>query len=761
MDSRVDSLVGLFSGTGGEGGGDGAEIDRIEIPLIQRDFAQGRTDDAATRIRAAFLDALHEAAVGGEPAGLDFVYGEVTEGVLRPLDGQQRLTTLFLLHWYVSGRTANLDAEAGWAQFTYATRPGARRFCQNLVQHELPADVTPSNWICDQPWYQYVWQHDPTVQSMLVMLDSIHDRFRLEDLDAVWARLVDPDAPAISFHLLAIDDMGSAEDLYIKMNSRGKPLTEFETFKAQLIKALDGSERVDQLATQLDGRWADVMWSLGDQASLFDDKFLNYIEFIIDLCEWRGGSTRGFDDDIVVRARRVFGPDSPDADENLDLLFASFEVWLDGPHAVVDSRTVFRELFTTSAEPAGDGRVRSFETVQDLFRACCDGGTSNRRALMLYAVLLHRIHEPGDVLQRLRNLRHLRNLIEGSINEIRVSAMPKLVGEVERIVVHGELNPGGGFNTEACEDEVRKREFLRLHPRLETALNQLEDDDVLRGCLMAFELGAASFAHRAEAFRRILAPSTDLAELTGALLAVGDYARPLGAAKYRFGTRTKRSQWRDLLSGGAPTREGMTATRAVLGELLDEVDLNDPDVDTQLANISRAFVDEAVEEERYDWRYYLVRYRPMRRGASGVYATPRGPLGFCLCMLEGTHLNGHYRDPFLFAIVERAKAHRSVTGEITHHSNGPWFTGHATSPRRMRLLASNTGFENVDLGFLLTPPRDPDQRAAFEEVCASHGAVEDDHGNFELPTQLRSGLDRTDRVVLGAELLTALLDAGL
>ena len=29
---------------------------------------------------------------------------------LRPLDGQQRLTTLFLLHWYLAFRTGSLDA---------------------------------------------------------------------------------------------------------------------------------------------------------------------------------------------------------------------------------------------------------------------------------------------------------------------------------------------------------------------------------------------------------------------------------------------------------------------------------------------------------------------------------------------------------------------------------------------------------------------------------------------------------------------------
>src|SRR4051812_47639624 len=98
MSSYITSFAGLLAHRAA--GISGTE--RIEIPLIQRDFAQGRTDVQTTRIRESFLDVLHQAATGGERAGLDFIYGEVTDGTLRPLDGQQRLTTLFLLHWYVA-----------------------------------------------------------------------------------------------------------------------------------------------------------------------------------------------------------------------------------------------------------------------------------------------------------------------------------------------------------------------------------------------------------------------------------------------------------------------------------------------------------------------------------------------------------------------------------------------------------------------------------------------------------------------------------
>ena len=137
MKSYVTSYNGLFARRSGEA----PVVDRIEIPIIQRDYAQGRDSDAVARIRANFLDVLHDAVTTGTRISLDFVYGDVISGTLRPLDGQQRLTTLFLLHWYLAWRAERLDQEHGWKRFEYATRPSARRFCACLVESKPPTDA--------------------------------------------------------------------------------------------------------------------------------------------------------------------------------------------------------------------------------------------------------------------------------------------------------------------------------------------------------------------------------------------------------------------------------------------------------------------------------------------------------------------------------------------------------------------------------------------------------------------------------------------
>src|SRR3954470_16980222 len=106
--SRIESFSRMFSAECAHG----SVITRIEIPLIQRDYAQGRRGEKVDEIRRNFLSVLRGAVSGGDaqPVSLDFVYGErLPDGALQPLDGQQRLTTLFLLHWFLASRSGNLN----------------------------------------------------------------------------------------------------------------------------------------------------------------------------------------------------------------------------------------------------------------------------------------------------------------------------------------------------------------------------------------------------------------------------------------------------------------------------------------------------------------------------------------------------------------------------------------------------------------------------------------------------------------------------
>jgi hypothetical protein len=753
MRSYVTSYNALFTRRAPEA----PAVECIEIPLIQRDYAQGREGDMVGRIRTSFLNVLHSAVTGGERISLDFIYGDVENGTLRPLDGQQRLTTLFLLHWYLAFRVGRICQEHGWKKFSYATRASARLFCKRLTECQPPSAIENlSAWIEDQSWYLHTWRHDPTIQSMLVMLDAMHERFRDECCLAAWERLIDADEPAIVFHLLPIEQMGLSEDLYIKMNSRGKPLTAFENFKARFEQALETScpERVEEFALKVDGLWSDLLWPYRGSDSIVDDEFLRYFHFVTEVCGWHEGQLAV--GDIASLAERVYGQRNPKAATHLDFLFRSLDIWTG-----INIPAFFSELFAAVPAPLysdDTSKVVLFGLQGgvhvDLFAACCQNYGQARgrnrvfswpQTIFLYAVLLHRIHQTEKIARRLRIL---RNLVEASSNELRLDKMSELLSDVRRIVVEGTLEGVSAFNQAQVADERRKAELLVRCPVLESSLFHLEDHPALRGCLAAFELDETVFDQRADAFHQLFADPTCLPPLTGALLATGDYSRQLNNRMLQLGSGSNLAPWRELLTGAG--RAHLAVTRDVLGHMLDAV-ARAQGAQIALNAIQKDWLDATTEASGLEWRWYFVKYPAMREGRSGIYVGSNDT--YNVCMLDKTQMNSWYRDPYLLAIHRESGVGDDV--------DDPWFTGYETEPRWMRLKKSGTGLQCVEEGFRLRPPPASTYAEIFAQVCAGH-EVGGSHVLL-VPQVERDGrkLDTCDRVQLGAALLRGLVKAGL
>lgn len=760
MKSFVTSYNGLFA----RRAADAPAVERIEIPIIQRDYAQGRGSATVARIRDNFLRVLHDAVtIEGKSISLDFIYGDVMGGTLRPLDGQQRLTTLFLLHWYLAWRADRLEQEQGWKRFEYATRPSARRFCACLIDSKPPYDAELRIWFEDQHWFLHTWQHDPTIQSMLVMLEAIHDRFADADCSEAWERLVDSDAPSISFHLLPIEQMGLSEDLYIKMNSRGKPLTKFENFKARFEQVLESSvpDRVEEFAQKVDGTWADLLWPFRGSDDIVDDEFLRYFQFVTDVCEWSsGGLPSG---DIETLAERVFGPGNEGAATNLDFLVRCFDTWKGA-----DIASAFSETFALAPAPLDSddtSKVVLFGPGNsvNLFSECCRGQVrrSWSRTLFLYAVLLHRLHETAEFPRRLRVV---RNLIEASNSELRAEKMPALLLDVRRLIVEGTLDGISSFNQAQVADEKLKVDMLKKAPALEHDLFHLEDHSILRGCLAAFELDPAVFGRRARAFHDLFANPNLLPVLTGALLAAGDYSRRINHRFMQLGSGTDLSQWRDEILTGS-SRAQFAGVRDALGRLLDTVAVREGDVRSVLGSFTNRWLAGRGDTDGLDWRWYFVRYPEMRLGRSGIYACASGALGYSVCMLDKTAMSSYYRDPFLSAIRKQSNvAESAVQGAVWQDwPSGPWFTGYETEPRRMRLKASGIEVQCIEEGLLLRAPSSmvSSHEEAFTRVCGDHKVGPDLVLRIQKVVVGGQQLDMQDRVQLGAVLLRDLVAAGL
>lgn len=297
----------------------------ICIPIIQRDYAQGR--EGKEYLRHKFLNEIFNALNAEYPSGfltLDFVYGAESDTVIFPLDGQQRLTTLWLIHWYLAFHLGLLMTESGTSEigkilqrFSYETRVSSREFCMQLCQLRQPSKEEKESeaysllkYIRCQTWFYTAWNQDPTIQAMLRMLcgtDIKDDKTKKDITDGIdeflagyteekllsyWNKLTSSEFCPISFYKLAIgsEQLPMSDELYIKMNARGKALTDFENLKADFVdwiyqddnaglfadEDINLNEKRAMYASLLDNSWMDVFWDQRTPAGKVDEIYYTF-----------------------------------------------------------------------------------------------------------------------------------------------------------------------------------------------------------------------------------------------------------------------------------------------------------------------------------------------------------------------------------------------------------------------------------------------------------------------------------------------------
>ncbi len=245
----------------------------LVIPRIQRDYVQSRDTHRIVKNRKHFIKTLCNCVCSGDSINLNYVYGYMIENykthsekmpVFVPIDGQQRLTTLFLLHYYVYSLTESREdlLKELNNKLIYETRESTNRFFKLLFNNKIiiSHEKRPSAIIRESGLYSSEWDLDPSVKSCLVVLDEIHN-----NLKSVYGYNIN-NLDKISFMKLDIEGLSKPNELYIKMNSRGKQLSSFEGFKSELVEYLD--THIRELKTnyvkKLDGEWLDLLWDYWD-----------------------------------------------------------------------------------------------------------------------------------------------------------------------------------------------------------------------------------------------------------------------------------------------------------------------------------------------------------------------------------------------------------------------------------------------------------------------------------------------------------------
>lgn len=428
----------------------------IVIPRIQRDYVQGSVNNR--KKRDEFIKVIFDVLKEGRHYNLDFIYGGTDSDnsqYFLPLDGQQRLTTLYLIYWLLPKEIhkENIIASSH-SFFSYQTRRSSELFCEKLLSVSEIPNFNPdgkfeqlSEWIADLNWFGGDWKNDPTIKAMLEMIDALHNTLHSKEyfsyLGVMYDNLLDD--VTLTFDILDMDKYGLTDSLYVKMNERGKQLTDFENWKARFIAFLrseyDGiqyKKNVDDGRTDyktikdyfchsIEHEWTDMLWTFAlnkwDISSSENDRkkakyptidslFLNYFNFIHEtlfFIQHQGSVTENFDPESFETVITTFHNV-----KNIEFLFESLDFF----HKINDTDSFFSEIFyyeVNNGKPVP--KVRSYISNYNLLKNCIEDIDFNiDQKVLLYCIIKYCIeHNCYSANDNLRNyIRVCRNLIDST-----------------------------------------------------------------------------------------------------------------------------------------------------------------------------------------------------------------------------------------------------------------------------------------------------------------------------------------------------------
>ena len=672
------------------------ETYRVVVPPIQRDFAQGR--DSELNLRKSFVGKIRQSLQNdAAPLNLDFVYGYTEKRgtnsqTFIPLDGQQRLTTLWLILWYLAPRENSIitsEAQKYLKNFTYETRISSTRFCDNLVSQSLDVevDIPVRSLITDAFWFMASWSKDPTIISMLNMLNTIQEEMIQKDV--AWENFVHNRKITFDYIDIKSDEFKLTDELYIKMNSRGKPLTSFENFKAQFSSLLSSKETNYQdlklnyqnttvtyqqyFSFKTDTVWMRLFWSYRNKVnSAIDDciyRFINYIgEFLFfknNPNTLSSNITLGFE-----FLNKIFSEK-----DNIDFLFKSLD-FLSGIDGINDFfESLFNKLSTFNDYP------------KDYFlRAITDTGFDVHDKVIFYAILAYGINNSLKVADEdLRNfIRIVRNLLftvrqpnkskrveyTTNLRLNRVSEYCKFIdGLIEKkksakgksVYQLFAENEFSGFRKDNISNEKIKAKLIIANPSLEKSFHALEEHNQIQGNTANFELNTASIDKKISAFLNIWSDAIDNSLIVRAYLSISDYSvithtySSLGKICH-FGCN---GYWNRILTASDE----------------DERQRISDSLNTFLTTFLTTKGISTVEKLRYlinnfkcdvkDWRYYFIKYEPITKNSYAPLNlfTWHDDNGFDINHLGNSGirpLHSYHWNPYLIALKEQFISNKKV-----------------------------------------------------------------------------------------------------
>ena len=326
---------------------------------------------------------------------------------------------------------------------------------------------------------------------MLNVLEQIEIKCREYNIDNLWSKLTTRDN--IQFYSLSLDKFGLTDDLYIKMNSRGKKLTEFEIFKSDLEKAIKriSPDLKDEISIKIDNAWMDIMWtyaqSSNDDSNIVkkaDEGFMQMFKNIFRLELFRRK--------IEVKTNRQASLDEIITDEDsIKQIISIFDTMSD-IQKTIGIADYWNKFFYFSDSVLGESdHIRLFwlqkQSQKPVFYLAMDRDLSVPELSYFYALYLVNKRQLEDETA-LKCLRVIRNLVTANVraNSARYDMLSGFLNDVKEVINNkGLLDKGNHtFVSTACDEERTK--LLSYNNEEYNALLKYENHSLLQGSIMLF-----------------------------------------------------------------------------------------------------------------------------------------------------------------------------------------------------------------------------------------------------------------------------------
>lgn len=252
------------------------------IPAIQREYVQGYNEEKFNIIRNKLIDDIFEILQSDDEniiLDIGIIYGYSEGKVFFPIDGQQRLTTLYVIYWFLFIKempllNENMEKKSfDLFKLYYEARGSSTRFFEELLNPErvelfksiLRGKLVLLNELKSKEWFESEWLKDVTVLAVINVVSELNKKF--SDRDEKFFSKAKSNFNRIEFSLgvSESDDARKNSSLeYAKINARGKQLEVFENVKSILSIIYEKLKIEDGFIDKYDNSYIDLFYDICD-----------------------------------------------------------------------------------------------------------------------------------------------------------------------------------------------------------------------------------------------------------------------------------------------------------------------------------------------------------------------------------------------------------------------------------------------------------------------------------------------------------------